>query len=230
MRSASDEESASSQRVSAPRRARSPSGPVVHELRPRRAEQQQRAADVAQRVLEEVEERLVRPVEVLDEHDRRPARRRAPRGTRPTPGGAGPGPRAGGGPRAPRGRASSPGSRARRAGGGRSRDRSPAGRGARARSPRAAGRPSRCRTDTQRPMRRSGSGERVASCCQSSWTSVVLPTPASPIMVTSCGSPSSTARPKRRSSNSSSCCGRRRRGGGRRRRAAASATAHGRAR
>ena len=44
---------------------------LLEQLRPRRADEQQRPRDLVQRPFEQVEQRLLRPVEVLDEHDRR---------------------------------------------------------------------------------------------------------------------------------------------------------------
>src|SRR5439155_1507624 len=49
--------------------------------------------------------------------------------------------------------------------------------------------------ERQRPVRSRGSDDSVLSHCQSSRTSRVLPTPASPTIVISCGSPTAATRP-----------------------------------
>ena len=51
--------------------AATPAGTLLEQLRPRSADEQQRPGDLVERSFEQVEQRLVRPVEVLDEHDRR---------------------------------------------------------------------------------------------------------------------------------------------------------------
>ena len=92
-----------------PRRA------ATEELRPRRAQKEDRAVHVAKQALEQIQQRLLGPVQVLDQHDAGLARRRARRAARPRRRGEPRGPRADADHRRRRVRASAPGSGDRRA-------------------------------------------------------------------------------------------------------------------
>ena len=187
---------------------------MLSELRSRRAEEEQRPLDVLEPGFEQVEEGLLRPMQVLDEHDRGSAPRRAPRGRRPTPGAADPVPPADADRPVPPAPASCRGSRARRADRAQSRpNRSAAARNAPGRSHRAPCTRSRGHTADSGP-RAGAVGGAAASHCENSRMSVVFPTPTPPMIVTRRGCASSTTRPYARSSASSSSRGRRRRGAG----------------
>ena len=66
--------------------AAAPARPDVEQLRPREAEDhQRRVLDALGEVLDQLEQRLLGPVDVLEDEDQRPARRRAPPPTRAPP-------------------------------------------------------------------------------------------------------------------------------------------------